>query len=71
MVIQLTESGQVIARFKSIAEASRVTGFKYDRILACVNGKKKTYKGYVFVTNLSNLLKAMPCFIVSKETTLF
>jgi hypothetical protein len=56
-IIQVTEYGKVVAQFPSIAEAARQTGFRYDRILACANGQKKTYKGYFWLTQLSDVLK--------------
>lgn len=45
-IVQYDLSGNEIARYKSIADAVRKTGFNDGAISQCCNGKAKTHKGY-------------------------
>lgn len=47
-IIQSSLSGERVNVFKSITEASQITRFKYEKIRACVNGEKDSYKGYIW-----------------------
>ena len=41
-------SGKLVAYFDSIRDASKITGIPYSGIYACVNGKTKKSKGFVW-----------------------
>ena len=45
-IIQLTEQGIQVAEYWSIKQAAEKTSYRYDKIQACVQGKKQTYKGF-------------------------
>jgi hypothetical protein len=45
-IVQLTETGKQVAEYWSVKQAAEATGYRYDRILLCVSGKKQTYKGF-------------------------
>lgn len=45
-IIQLAENGKQVAEYWSIKQAAEKTGFRYEKIMMCVNGKKQTYKGF-------------------------
>ncbi len=45
-IMQLTKLGREVARYESIREAARITGFFPQNIGAAANGKLKTYKGF-------------------------
>jgi hypothetical protein len=47
-IIQLTQTGKPVAEYWSIKQAAEKTGFRYDKIQACINGKKQTYKGFLW-----------------------
>ncbi len=45
-VVQLSDDGSLIARFESIAEASRQTGFGSKEIINVAKGRVQTWKGF-------------------------
>lgn len=47
-VIQKTKTGETINRFRSIAEASRLTKVEDSNIRSCVRGRCKTAGGFVW-----------------------
>ena len=47
-IVQFDNNGNVMGKFKSIREASRYCQLDRHSISLCVNGKKKTYKGFVW-----------------------
>ena len=47
-IVQMSLSGKLVAYFDSIRDAAKITGFSYSGIYACVNGKTKKSKGYVW-----------------------
>ena len=47
-IAQMSLSGKLVAYFDSIRGASKITGFPYSGIYACVNGKTKKSKGFVW-----------------------
>ena len=48
-VIQLSKDGNVLNEFYSIRDAQRNTGIPNQHISACVNGKRKTAGGYIWM----------------------
>ena len=40
--------GKLVAYFDSIRDAAKITGIPYSGIYACVNGKTKKSKGFVW-----------------------
>ena len=47
-IVQMSLSGKLIAYFDSIRDAAKITGFSYSGIYACVNGKTRKSKGFVW-----------------------
>ena len=47
-IVQMSLGGKIVAYFDSIRDAAKITGFSYSGIYACVNGKTKKSKGYVW-----------------------
>lgn len=47
-IVQMSLSGKLVAYFDSIRDAAKITGFSYSGIYACVNGKTRKSKGYVW-----------------------
>jgi len=47
-VVQLDADGVEIARFNSVADASKATGIQRNRIRACLNGKQKKSNGFTW-----------------------
>lgn len=50
-VIQYDKMGKLIAKFKSVSEASRKTGLYASNIFACIGGRLKTTGGFVWKSN--------------------
>lgn len=48
-VIKLDRDGNIMAEYKTAAEASRITGIKLANIIECCNGKSKTAFGYQWI----------------------
>ena len=47
-IIQITKEGAVVAKYKSLMDAERMTGIGSGRISLCINGIKKTAGGYLW-----------------------
>jgi hypothetical protein len=47
-VYQLTLDGKLINVFKSSREAERISDYNHSSICNCINGRTKTYKGYLW-----------------------
>ena len=47
-IIQYDKWGNLVQEWESIAQASRTLGIKYGKIMACVNGHKKTYRDFIW-----------------------
>lgn len=47
-IIRLDFSGNIIAEYRSITEAKKITGVNYSCILSCCRGIRKTVKGSIF-----------------------
>ena len=47
-VVMKTLEGKLIARFKSVSQASKETGITRQGIGNCCNGERKTSKGYIW-----------------------
>lgn len=47
-IVQMSLSGKLVAYFDSIRDAAKITGIPYSGIYACVNGKTKKSKGFVW-----------------------
>ena len=47
-IVQMSLSGKLVAYFDSIRDAAKATGIPYSGIYACVNGKTKKSKGFVW-----------------------
>lgn len=48
-VIQISKDGNVLNEYDSIREAGRITNISNQSISACVNGKRKTAGGYLWI----------------------
>ena len=47
-IAQMSLDGKVVAEYDSIRDAAKITGIPYSGIYACVNGKTKKSKGFVW-----------------------
>lgn len=47
-VVQLSLSGEIIARFRSARDAQRKTGHFNSHIISCCNGVRKTHHGFMW-----------------------
>ena len=47
-ILQFDLNGNFIKDWKSASEAEKITGINYRHILEVCNGKKKTYKGFIW-----------------------
>ena len=47
-IAQMSLDGKVVAEYDSIRDAAQIAGFSYSGIYACVNGKTKKSKGFVW-----------------------
>lgn len=47
-IVQMSLGGKLVAYFDSIRDAAKITGFSYSGIYACVNGKTRKSKGFVW-----------------------
>lgn len=47
-VYQYTKDGELVGIYESVAEAARQNGFVHSGIINCCNGKRKTYKNYIW-----------------------
>lgn len=47
-VTQYTTDNVLVATYKSAKEAAEVLGIKFQGISKCINGDRKTYKGYIW-----------------------
>ena len=47
-VLQLDREGNIIARFSSVGEASKITGVHYSRIGECISGRRQFYKNFTW-----------------------
>lgn len=45
---QMSLDGKVVAEYDNIRDAAKATGIPYSGIYACVNGKTKKSKGFVW-----------------------
>lgn len=59
-VMQFTKTGEFVARFDSIADATRSLGVKYSHIADCANGKRTSSNGYVWKFEGRNDLSVYP-----------
>ena len=45
-IVQRDSHGRLVKEWPSASSAARTLGYRYDKILACTNGRKETYQGF-------------------------